>query len=280
VFPHPWTGVSPKIQKLFAQVGRLIRGYRKSIAQEAASSLDFLNLAFDMEYTHGSTATIKAIAKAQSLEEELLSFEPPSACNLVDAGDENTPVQQYLILAEVFRCAALLEIYRIFPAILFKRVPFTNDFATSATEDTQQLSNILPFQTFQAPNDFLVSLAIHTLSLLEKIPSTSGTRCLQPIVIIVAASELRFSFPASNISLSDPFAPSTVFNSLTNREVDIASARSFVTTRLQEYALSLPAKPIVKALQLVQETWDRSDLGQEVYWMDIMDQMGWKTIFG
>jgi hypothetical protein len=280
VFPHPWTGVSPKIQKLFAQVGRLIRGYRKSIAQEAASSLDFLNLAFDMEYTHESTATIKAIAKAQSLEEELLSFEPPSACNLVDAGDENTPVQQYLILAEVFRCAALLEIYRIFPAILFKRVPFTNDFATSATEDTQQLSNILPFQTFQAPNDFLVSLAIHTLSLLEKIPSTSGTRCLQPIVIIVAASELRFSFPASNISLSDPFAPSTVFNSLTNREVDIASARSFVTTRLQEYALSLPAKPIVKALQLVQETWDRSDLGQEVYWMDIMDQMGWKTIFG
>jgi hypothetical protein len=280
VFPHPWTGVSPRIQKLFAQVGRLVRGYRKGIAQEASSSMDFLNLdlGLDMEFPDNSTVTIEAVAKAHSLEEDLLSFEPPSACNLVDAGDENTPVQQYLILAEAFRCAALLEIYRIFPAILFKRVPFTATDFTTTIDTAHQLSTILPFPTSQGPNDFIVSLAIHTLALLEKIPSTSGTRCLQPIVIIAAASELRFAAPST--SLSDPFSPSTIFNSLTGREVDIASARRFATTRLQEYQLSLPAKPIVKALQLVQETWDRADLGQDVFWMDVMDEMGWKTIFG
>lgn len=281
IFPHPWTGVSPKVQKLFAQVGRLVRSYRKTISQEAASSLDYLNLDMAFEFPNESLAAIEATAKAQELEEELLSFEPPSASNLVDAGDENTPVQQYLILAEAFRCAALLEIYRIFPAMLSKRVPFTNDFTVAGTEDTEQLANILPFPTSQcgAPNDFLVSLAIHTLSLLERIPSTSGTRCLQPIVIIAAASELRF-FSTSPTLMSDPFAPSTVFSSLTSREVDIASARKFVVSRLHEYTLSLPAKPIVKALQLVQETWERGDLGQEVYWMDVMDEMGWKTIFG
>ena len=43
VFPHPWTGVAPKAQRLFAQVGRLIRNYRKITAQEAAS-MDFLSL--------------------------------------------------------------------------------------------------------------------------------------------------------------------------------------------------------------------------------------------
>lgn len=280
VFPHPWTGVSPKVQKLFAQVGRLVRSYRKTLSLEAASSLNFLNLDMAFDFPGDSLATIEAKAKAQGLEEELLSFEPPSVSSLIDAGDENTPVQQYLILAEAFRCTALLEIYRVFPAILSKRVPFTNDFAAAGTEDTEQLANILPFPTSQcAPDDFLVSLAIHTISLLEKIPSTSGTRCLQPILIIAAASELRF-FSFSTTPLSDPFAPSTVFNSLTSREVDIAAARKFVVSRLQEYTLSLPAKPILKALQLVQETWERGDQGQEVYWMDVMDGMGWKTIFG
>ncbi|KAL2060943.1 hypothetical protein VTL71DRAFT_8995 [Oculimacula yallundae] len=280
VFPHPWTGVSPKVQKLFAEVGRLVRNYRKSTAQEAGP-LDFLDFDFNMEFPQDSAATIEATAKAQLLEEELLAFEPPSACNLVDAGDENTPVHQYILLAEAYKCAALLEIYRIFPSILFKRVPFTsNTFASSSLDPAIQ--NLLPIPATQPPSDFLISLAIHTMSILEKLPSSSGTRCLQPIVLLAAGSELRFS-AASTADPMSGFMPSTsssIFNSLTNREVDIASARRFVTTRLQEFQLSLPAKPIVRALMLVQETWARADLGQEAFWMDVMDELGWKTIFG
>lgn len=284
IFPHPWTGVAPRVQKLFAQVGRLIRNYRKIKVQDT-SSLDLLSLdlGFEMEFPQDSIATIEATVKAQALEEELLSFEPPTVSSLVDAGDENTPVQQYIYLAEAYRCAGLLEIYRIFPSILFKRVPFTDStFASSSSSN--QISPALPIPTSQPPSDFLISLATHTISFLEKLPSTSGTRCLQPIVLIAAASELRFSPPS--ISVSDPLSPfmpatsSSIFNSLTNREVDIASARRFVTTRLQEFQLSLPAKPIIKAEMLVKETWERADLGQEVYWMDVMDEMGWKTIFG
>ena len=216
------------------------------------------------------------------MEEELLSFEPPSITSLVDAGDENTPVQQYIYLAEAYRCAALLELYRIFPSILLTRVPSAEDgFASSSTSlnANQNVFSFLPTSISQAPDDFLISLSLHVVSLLEKLPPTSGTRCLQPIVIIAAASELRFS-PASP---SDPFMPavaSSIFNSLTNREVDIASARRFIVTRLQEFQLSLPAKPIVKALQLIQETWARADLGQEVFWMDVMEEMGLESIFG
>lgn len=286
VFPHPWTGVAPKVQRLFAQVGRLIRSYRKSAAVNA-SSLDFLSLdlAFDIQFPQDSGAMIDAVSRAQSLEEELLSFEPPSTSSLVDAGDENTPVQQYIFLAEAYRCAALLEIYRVFPSILFKRVPLTgNTFPSSSSSFNpgQQVFASLPISSFQSPDDFIVSLAIHTISLLEKLPPTSGTRCLQPIVVITAGSELKFA----SASMSDPlsaFAPaasSSVFSSITNREVDIASARQFVLTRLQEFQLSLPAKPIVKALQLIQETWARADLGQEVFWMDVMEEMGWESIFG
>jgi hypothetical protein len=283
VFPHPWTGVAPKVQRLFAQVGRVVRRYRKITAQEVAS-LDFLSLdlGFESEFSQDCVATIEILSKAQSLEEELLSFKPPSISSLVDAGDENTPVQQYLYLAEAYRYAALLEIYRIFPSILFTRVPHTEDgFASSSSSLNSNLNvfSFLPALASQAPDDFLISLALHIISLLEKLPPTSGTRCLQPIVVIAAASELRFS-PAST---SDPFMPaaaSSIFNSLTNREVDIASARRFVVTRLQEFQLSLPAKPIVKALQVIQETWARADLGQEVFWMDVMQEMGLESIFG
>jgi hypothetical protein len=287
VFPHPWTGVAPKVQRLFAQVGRLIRIYRKITSQEAASSLDFLSLdlRFDLTCPQDFSARIEATVKAQSLEEELLSFEPPSVSTLVDAGDENTPVQQYLYLAEAYRCAALLEIYRIFPSILLKRVPLTDNTFSSSIDlsfGNEQMFDFFPISTSQPPQEFLISLALHTISILEKLPSSSGTRCLQPIVIIAAASELRFS-PAS---LSDPLSPfiapnsSSIFSSLTNREVDIATARRFVVTRFQEFQLSLPAKPIVKALQLVQETWARADMGQEVFWMDVMEEMGLKSIFG
>lgn len=285
VFPHPWTGVAPKVQKLFAQVGRLIRSYRKSIAQDA-SALNYLSLdlGFDLQFPQNSIAVVEAISEAQALEEELLLFQPPSASTLVDAGDENTPVQQYIYLAEAYRCAGLLEIYRVFPSILFKRVPLTNHTfpSASSTNASQQIFEFLPIPASQTPDDFLISLAIHTMSLLEKLPSTSGTRCLQPIVVIAAASELRFS-SASMSNPLDPFAPASsnpIFSSITNREVDIASARQFATTRLQEFQLSLPAKPVLKALQLIQETWARADLGQDVFWMDVMEEMGWESIFG
>ncbi|KUJ16732.1 uncharacterized protein LY89DRAFT_585266 [Mollisia scopiformis] len=301
VFPHPWTGVAPKVQKLFAHVGRVIRRYRKSVAQDAASvNLLAMDLGFDIDFPQDSLATLEATAKAQSLEEELLAVELPLPSNLVDAGDENTPVQQYLILAEAYRCAALLEIYRVFPSVLSRRVPYTDSGFTASDMPDQELHDALPIPVSQPPDDFLVSLAIHTISLLEKLPPTSGTRCLQPIVLIVAASELRypstslssFSLPLSpnSLPIGDHLptympASSSIFNSLTNREVDIATARRFVTTRLQEYQLSLPAKPILRAEMLVRETWRRSDdglgmNGEGVFWMDVMDEMGWGTIYG
>jgi hypothetical protein len=272
VFPHPWTGVAPRVQRLFAQVGRLIRSYRKTTRQDAAS-LDFLSLdfAFDMELPGGSGA--EAIEKVQPLEEELLSFEPPSVSSLVDAGDENTPVHQYILLAEAYRCAALIELYRVFPSILVRRFPVEDTTFASSSSDSS-IFNFLPINTSLPPEDFLLSLALHTVSILEKLPLSSGTRCLQPIVLIVAGSELRFD-PLSALN------PSTsIFNSITNREVDIATARRFIITRLQDFCNSLPAKPIKKALALVEETWARLDAGQECFWMDVMQEMGLETIFG
>jgi hypothetical protein len=283
IFPHPWTGVAPKVQRLFAQTGRLIRSYRKTVAEDAANfSFLFSDFGLDLQHPQDSIVTIEALSKAQSLEADLLAFELPLVSSLVDAGDENTPAQHYLDLAEAYRCAGLLQIYRLFPSILLRHIPRSNDtFASSSSTDdlTEHIFSFLPLPPPQRADEFLVSLALHTISLLEKLPPNSGTRCLQPIVIIAAASELRFTSDTT-VDLTPLITASTAFNGITTGEVDVASARRFVVTRLQEFQLSLPAKPIMKALQLIQETWARADLGLNVYWMDIMDEMGLASIFG
>ncbi|EDN98457.1 hypothetical protein SS1G_13316 [Sclerotinia sclerotiorum 1980 UF-70] len=255
IFPHPWTGVAPKVQALFAQVGRLIRSYRKSTFNPIP------NVALDDPFFDFK---------------QLLAVNLPSEAELVDAGDENTPVRQYILLAEAYRCSALLEIYRVFPTIYLTRQP-----------DSQE---ILSLPVSHSADEFLISLALHIVSLLGKIPSTSGTRCLQPIVMIISASELRFSTAAmETFSIDATFGLShyegvghshgsassgtTMLNSITNFEVDIAAARRFIVTRFQDFKLSLPAKPMAKALILVEETWARADLGQEVFWMDVMSEM-------
>ncbi|KAH8804746.1 fungal-specific transcription factor domain-containing protein [Xylogone sp. PMI_703] len=271
VFPHPWTGVAPRVAKLFREVGRLIRKYRR-ITLHDASSLTFLSmeLGLDINIPQDSLAAIEATARAQDLEEELLAFNPPGIDTLVDAGDENTPVQHYILLAETYRCAALLEIYRVFPSILMKRVPSTASVAAAAST---------------SPGEFLVSLALHIISLLESIPSRSGTRCLQPLVLIAAGSELRFSSPAAPqpAPSTDPFfaAPSISIPTLTPQDVSIATARRFVVRRFQDFATMMPAKPILRAEMLVKETWSRADSGVDgVFWMDVMGGMGLEGIFG
>ncbi|KAK6610571.1 C6 zinc finger domain containing protein [Botrytis cinerea] len=271
IFPHPWTGVAPKVQGLFAQVGRLIRSYRKSTFTPI-SNISLNDPFFDFNSIPLQStvfASIEWTNRARHLEEKLLAVNLPTETELVDAGDENTPVRQYILLAEAYRCAALLEIYRIFPSIYLNRQP-----------DSQE---ILSLPVSHSVEEFLISLALHVTSLLEKIPSTSGTRCLQPIVMIVAASELKFSTASMNeFSIDTPFGASqfggpgyrhcstsgsaAISSSITNFEVDIAAARRFIITRFQEFKLSLPAKPMAKALILIEETWARADIGQEVFW--------------
>lgn len=286
IFPHPWTGVAPQAQKLFAQVGRLIRAHKKNVAQDVAS-LDFLTLDLSFDLGLPQSASTQVLETATILEEELLSFEPPPESSLVDAGDENTPLNHYILLAEAFRCAALLQIYRVFPSILHLRVPGAlNDFSSSPQQEftlpQPHQFKFLPLNPLRPPSEFLLSLALHTISLLKQIPTTSGTRCLQPIILISTAPELHFSTTSSLDPLSFLSAPqSGIFNSITNKEIDIADARRFVTTRFQEFCLGMPAKPLKMGLGVIEETWRRVDSGEEgIFWMDVMEGMGGGTIFG
>ena len=99
------------------------------------------------------------------------------------------------------------------------------------------------------------SLALHILSILETLPMSSGTICVQPILLLAAASELKL---VSSLDFFDVHA----------NDARVLRAREFAHRKLQECSLRLPEKPVKKVLELVKEVWRRLDAGNDVFWYE------------
>ncbi|KAK3076514.1 hypothetical protein LTS18_012808 [Coniosporium uncinatum] len=213
---------------------------------------------------------------ALKLEEELLAIENPTIEHIVSPGDIKTAEQDFITVAEATRYAALLSIYRVFPAILEQRLGFPSLTDTFVDQDQfTDSSSDHPNLPDPAAHDyrriqFLNSLAEQVLYLLESIPQSSGTRPLQLLLLIVSASELRFMH---NVNLD--------FLDLTSGDLKVRHARRFAEARLREHSLRLPAKPVLRMIELVKEVWRRVDGGDgECFWVDVMVEKGWETVMG
>lgn len=249
IVPHPWTGVAPMVQALFAEVGRLVRSER-SLNRDSVMDL---------------IRRQENLFNATSLEEDLLAVDYPSVDEIADTGDDRTPKEHFTILAEAYRCAGLLELYRVFPSILRKRLG-SNKLPVSDNVDFH-----FPMPRFETPYEdadmklWLNSLAMHILQMIESLPASSGTFCIQQLVITVAASELKF---VSSVDFFDVHA----------NDSKVLQAREKVIRRLDVYAHRLPGKPLRQLITLIKETWRQSDEGNDVFWIDIMNEKGWHTI--
>ncbi|KAL1630672.1 hypothetical protein SLS54_000543 [Diplodia seriata] len=273
LLPHPWTGIAPNVQMLFAEVGRLVRHERLSHRQ--ASS------AHPSDPPGYSTRPPPSSAPAQQeqrdklawatlLEEQLLSSDLPAAGDLIDPGDAATARADFVQLGEAYRCAALLEIYRVYPRILQRRLGA--DSASRGWERTGicSLTPSTPGTAREATDlrIWLNSLALHVVDLLQEMPHSSGTCSTQPILLVAAAGEMRF---VSSLDYFDLHA---------NNE-KVRHARAFVRERLREFAKRLPSKPLMRMMQLVEEVWRRLDAGdKDVFWLDVMWEKGWQTVMG
>ncbi|EKG11593.1 hypothetical protein MPH_11086 [Macrophomina phaseolina MS6] len=280
LLPHPWTGIAPKVQMLFAEVGRLIRHERLS-RQQCTSSTQYRRTTHPSDPLGYSTRPPPTTPSAQQddrdkhawatlLEEQLLSSDLPAAADLIDPGDAHTSRRDFVHLGEAYRCAALLEIYRVYPRILKRRLGA--DSVSRGWEKTG-ICSLTPSTPGTAREDtdlriWLNSLALHVLGLLEELPSSSGTGSTQPILLVAAAGELRF---VSSLDYFDLHA---------NNE-KVRHARAFVRERLREFAKRLPSKPLMRMMQLVEEVWRRLDAGEgDVFWLDVMWEKGWQTVMG
>ncbi|KGO60276.1 Aflatoxin biosynthesis regulatory protein [Penicillium expansum] len=109
--PHPWTGIARDTQFTVHEVGQLIRRERKRIYSRRFTSQDDI------------TRAQLAIEKARELEKRLLGLAHPSEAEIVSPGDDDTPVWHLLTMAEAYRCVGLMQLYRVFPDLLHKRLP-------------------------------------------------------------------------------------------------------------------------------------------------------------
>ncbi|KAF2738357.1 hypothetical protein EJ04DRAFT_459266 [Polyplosphaeria fusca] len=251
IVPHPWTGIAPTVQYLFAEVGRLVSRER-NLGNSESNDLK---------------CRFENLANAATLEEDLLAAEYPMADELDDPGDERTSKHDFIVIAEAYRCCGLLELYRVFPSIMRKRLG-TDSFTWADNVEFE-----FPTPRYETPYEdtdtklWINALALHILKELEKLPSSSGTCCLQPILLVAAASELKF---VSSVDYFDICANDT----------KVRRARDFVDRRLHEYALKLPAKPLRKMIELVKEVWRRLDEGENAFWIDVMVEKKWYTVMG
>lgn len=268
--PHPWTGSLRYSLNLFYRTARVVRAaktfHRRMPENLDPTLIDLSSMAEELDLRQ----------QAEHLEYQMLFTGFSFYCGPVDIGDTNTPPSHFLTLAEAYRCTALLQIYHVFPEILEERLrnnqtgdderpvpalflllfPITEEWSTRSVEDARH------------------TLALHIVSLLEQLPSTSGTKVMQPIVLACVSSDLVFS------SGSVLGATANAIPSLNTMDVEIAQARRKVKMRLSELILILPKLPMQRIYNVVHETWERADSGMEEFWLDVMLDLNLETIMG
>ncbi|KAJ5689071.1 hypothetical protein N7462_003463 [Penicillium macrosclerotiorum] len=200
-----------------------------------------------------------ALDSAIKLEEQISRLPVPSEDNIQDTLDSMSPSWHFQVGAEAYKNAGLLQLYNAFPELVESRL------LNAANEN-------------QDSEKWLISLAVHTIDLLKRIPPSSGTRCTQPLVFIISAAGLKFPKVITRCQ-SLEFESSFSFE-ISPFEVVVARSRTFVLDRLTCFERNLPSKPISTAIKLVREVWRQMDDENEVCWMDVMVDNQLESLFG
>jgi hypothetical protein len=284
---HPWAGVSSEIQQVFGLVMGLCQNRCVArITDTILSTDDLCDALCDIELAH-------------DLEKEILSFDFVSDANVPsnETGDPNAPLSHLVDTAEAYRLASLLHLYLAFSDL---EVKFVRNCTSPPINNTSSWVQAPPGM----PRDHaLVTLTLRLVEVLKRIPVDSGARCIQPILLISAATGLRFDIPAHPtnfpVGTSSPIhrrgtminqtaifgTNAGLFNSndrspdfsntfgsnqadadavqLTSLTLEVSAARRFIVNRLGALQQSLPPRPIGVALALVRAVWFNYDSADE-----------------
>lgn len=254
-YPHPWTGVAREAQTIVVEVGRLVRQERLRMMNRPS----FTSLA-DLDTGQ------KAFQTATVLAHNLVNLKFPTEEAIVSPRDAQTPVKHLLTIAEAYRLAGLLQLYRVFPDLL--EIHQMRNMDLSWDSDSQTSQN-------------LTKMALEISTLLQTIPIESRTRCVQPFLLVAVASELRSGQPSIGSKGSDHVSEASDDLSTPIADIEVLEARKFVIGRFSTFEHVLPAKPIRQMVEIIKHTWHRIDMGwADVYWMDVMIEKGWETTMG
>ncbi|KAM5342086.1 hypothetical protein ACJ41O_015117 [Fusarium nematophilum] len=278
--PHPWTGVSNTASRLFTQTLKLCRKYRYALRRQTPPT------------TSTPTIAPKLMEDVKVLEERFLSLDFETTTPESETGDQKTPCQHLVNVAESYRLAGLIHIYQTFPDLVTLRL------GTSASNGGNAR---VPWEEIITP------LSLRLVKLIEQLPPDSGSKMTQPLLCITASTGLRFESPEGTSGL--PAAPADdpgsvedcgmsdyiahliqaeqnadLLAPVTESHLKIVNARSFITDRLDALETLLPPPPIVVAKKLVRTIWNVYDNEQpgvgSAHWIDIMERHNLRSLFG
>ncbi|KAF4637685.1 hypothetical protein G7Y89_g406 [Cudoniella acicularis] len=272
VLPHPLTGFSMQLCISVGKVGSLCRLRYSCMAQPNYDELqEFLE------------------ERAQYVESELLELVQSYQSNFKDPEDPHTTVEEILSVGEAYRCAGLLQLYTTFPHLLQQQVQLSsrNTSGNSETElpqemETMRLDSIAEFTTLQ--HNWLRALSFHILKILETIPPTSGTRALQGLPVLIAATWLVDPMNddssgsdegRNQIPFEHPHLP--LRKSSSSKEY----WRQLVQVGLRQHNEYVSLQQVSRILEIVEEIWRLDDKGEEkCHWMVVVASKGLQTLYG
>ncbi|GAB7323818.1 hypothetical protein MBLNU13_g07264t1 [Cladosporium sp. NU13] len=179
---HPWCGVSSDVLQKFGQVMTLCHNAQRRLSSVIED--DRLESSCDLGLAHELASELLAMNFSNDFRRNV-SESLEVQC--LKTNDSDTPLSHLLDIAEAYRQACLLQLSLTF-----------EDLHVSVTAD----SNIDVLPSVQGNSTYtrvisraqsLVGLALQLVDQLKKIPPESGSRCMQPLLYLCAASGLQFN---------------------------------------------------------------------------------------
>ncbi|KIV77057.1 hypothetical protein PV11_08893 [Exophiala sideris] len=267
---HPFTGAPTEIFELVAKVGHLVRTKTNTFLS--------LKTSLDARASHNGTEVrelfsenLQWSAMVEECEAALLEYQVPSSDEVDETNDSETPVADLLNIAEAYRYAALLQIYRACPDLLEMRLAVVQSTPSWLTgrKSASFKAQSADIDTEAAADQFLYGLASETLECIARISPGSGTNIVQPLILVMAANELRLSKP----NAGDAERHRTGYRECKNW-------RDFLWARLTGCLANFRSTPIAITLDVVKDMWAKIDDGQRVFWLEIILDNGWETLLG
>ncbi|PYH64987.1 fungal specific transcription factor domain-containing protein [Aspergillus vadensis CBS 113365] len=253
---HPWSGMSPKLFIYLSRIGSLARQahhLRRASNSPQRTQKDRHEL----------------LSQGKHLEELICQYRFPRQDQFQSTGDSSTPILHFRFLARAYELSIMLELCRTFPELLRRDQWELN-------RDTQR--------------QHLNTLAITILTLIAKLPETSGTRAIQMPILVIAGSTLQFQRLEDMDVDMDVSTEGAPVSTQTRGQFDIQFWRLFVDSRLDKLVSYMGLDTVRRACRIVRETWARADRfllsgswqGQVpvVHWLDVMIDNGLETLIG
>lgn len=264
---NPWTGATATLFVLVAKAGSLT--YQKRYRAEAYST----------DQKENSRITV-LLGDAKALERQLHSYVIPSNNTLNDTEDEHTPASHFQLISQSYKLMAQLELYRMFPE-LAHRSQYEVDHMRISSKNTYCTT-------------FLLEFAFHILAAISSIPTSSRTKAVQQLPLVIVGSYLQYLAPDTVLchqSHQLDFAHRE--RSVANINAAVAKWRVFVKDRLVLISRYVGLESAQRGHQVVERVWSeadnqmersnlflRPDTPQLVDWNIIMKEQSLTTLFG